>query len=81
MTITISSTHKLYDTLKAFKRIDSANDLKRYNLTLAEYHALAKAIGDIYLNGSTKTFLGSVADFLKSHGLTVRYGNINWHIS
>jgi len=81
MTITISPTHKLYDTLKAFNRIKTENDLKRYNLTLAEYRTIEKAINEIYLNGSTTTFLGSVADFLRSHGLTVWYGSINWHVS
>lgn len=65
---------KAYTTLR---NIESAADLKKERLTLAEYDAARDLFGELSTpRSSAKTFIKSVADFYSRAGFTVfEFGN------
>lgn len=83
--MTTTAENKFKKAYKAWQKIDTAADLKKNKLTLAEYHILTDILRELSkLNGKTAyTFSDGVANWLKKHGFTVNMDNnkINYLIS
>lgn len=61
---------------------EDMNDLKRMNLTLADYHSALDVMQELRKPGSTaNTFITEVADFFEHCGYEVKLTGINYKIS
>lgn len=70
---------KVYNTIRA---IDSARDLQREHLTLAEYHAARDIFAELSTPGSTAdTLQEAVAALYKRAGFTVKNTAIGYRIT
>lgn len=80
-----TAENKFKKAYKAWQKIDTAADLKKNKLTLAEYHTLTDVLRELSkLNGKIAyTYSDGVANWLKKHGFTVNMDDnkINYLIS
>jgi len=72
---------KFNRAIKAFKTIESASDLKKHKLSLADYQDLAMTLQSIVDVGTGTTLIKSVADWCKRNGLAVTEESICYSIS
>lgn len=73
---------KAMKAYKALRSIESAEDLKRNKLTLAEYREACEVIQDYASNDgySASTIHKSVAEWFERHGFEVSLGRIGYTI-
>jgi len=62
--------------------IENDADLKKQELTLAEYHAAREVFNQVSRpDTKTETVLSGVAEYFKRHGYTVTAGTVNYTIA
>ena len=80
MTIT-TSNKSLIALIKDFKSIDSAKDLRRRKLTVANHVEIESSIHELCNNGTTITISKEVAGYYNEFGLSVTQDGIGWNVS
>lgn len=64
------------------RQIESAADLKRERLTLAEYHTAGALFNEVNTPGSTtETFFKAAAEFFARCGYEVKPAGVNYRIT
>lgn len=61
--------------------IETAQDLKKAHLTLAEYEAVREVLSELYDNGKSDTFMSGVAEFFRKNGAKVTEKTIDYVIT
>ncbi len=63
------------------RKIENEDDLKRYHLTLTDYHIAKEVFNELSRNHTAKTFVSEVAGFYENHGFSVKLSGVNYIIS
>ena len=81
----MKKTEAIRAITKAFttiRNIETAEDLKREKLSLADYNAARDIFGELSTPGSTaETILENVAELYKRCGFSVKPGTVNYTIT
>lgn len=71
MKINVKNTRKIPNLYHDYLQIDSEKELKKRNITLAEYNAIALFANELQSNGFFLTFSKVIAEYFKRFGFMV----------
>ncbi len=74
----LSSLSKVY---AAYQAIESDTDLRKNNLTLADYNAFPVVFEKLQRESKAKCVSESLARFFEKHGFAVNLNGVNYEIS
>ena len=78
--MTAKQSKKLKKAIDAYNSIDSAKDLDRQELTLAEYNAIPRNIERLSIQGYSETFMYGVTEWFRRQGFKIVFGTVNYRI-
>ena len=67
--------------LAAYNAIESAADLRKHKITLADYHTFPVVFEKLHHDSRAKCVSGSLARFFEKHGFAVNLNGVNYEIS